>query len=168
MNEVKAKIFLTLTLTLTLFKPMSSITVLVADDQQKNRMTCLHLLRDEKKIHVVGEARNGLEVITSVAKLKPHILLLNFNLLKRKRIPFLQTLRLSSPKTKVILLTRRARETTLLKALSYGIRGYLRESLLTTFLPKMVHVVNNGEAWVPRKMVSKILDHLTNLTTHEE
>ena len=147
---------------------MSSITVLVADDQQKNRMTCLDLLRYEKKIHVVGEARNGLEVITSVAKLKPHILLLNFNLLKRKRIPFLQTLRLSSPKTKVILLTRRARETTLLKALSYGIRGYLRESLLTTFLPKMVHVVNNGEAWVPRKMVSKILDHLTNLTTHEE
>ena len=147
---------------------MSSITVLVADDQQKNRMTCLDLLRDEKKIHVVGEARNGLEVITSVAKLKPHILLLNFNLLKRKRIPFLQTLRLSSPKTKVILLTRRARETTLLKALSYGIRGYLRESLLTTFLPKMVHVVNNGEAWVPRKMVPKILDHLTNLTTHEE
>jgi DNA-binding NarL/FixJ family response regulator len=131
-------------------------------------MTCLDLLRDEKKIHVVVEARNGLEVITSVAKLKPHILLLNFNLLKRKRIPLLQTLRLSSPKTKVILLIRRARETTLLKALSYGIRGYLRESLLTTFLPKMVYVVNDGEAWVPRKMVSKILDYLTNLTTHEE
>ena len=147
---------------------MSSITVLIADDQQKNRTTCLHLLRYEKKIHVVGEARNGLEVLTGVAKLKPHILLLNFNLLKRKRIPFLQTLRLSSPKTKVILLTRRARETAILEALSYGVRGYLRESLLTTFLPKMVHVVNNGEAWVPRKMVSKILDHLTNLTAHEE
>jgi len=147
---------------------MSSITVLIADDQQKNRMTCLALLRHEKKIHVVGEARNGLEVIIGVAKLKPHILLLNFNLLKRKGIPLLQTLRLRSPKTKVILLIRRAREATLLKALSYGVRGYLRESLLTTFLPKMVHDVNNGEAWVPRKMVSKILDHLTNLTTHGE
>ena len=147
---------------------MSSITVLIADDQQKNRMTCLDLLRHEKKIHVVGEARNGLEVITGVGKLKPHILLLNFNLLKRKGIPLLQTLRLSSPKTKVILLIRRAREATLLRALSYGVRGYLRESLLTTFLPKMVHVVNNGEAWVPRKMVSKILDHLINLTNHEE
>ena len=143
---------------------MSSITVLIADDQQKNRTTCLDLLRYEKKIHVVGEARNGLEALTGVTKLKPHILLLNFNLLKGKRIPFLQTLRLRSPKTKVILLTRRARETIILKALSYGVRGYLRESLLTTFLPKMVHVVNSGEAWVPRKMVPKIIDHLINLT----
>ena len=145
---------------------MSSITVLIADDQQKNRTTCLDLLRDEKKIHVVGEARNGLEALTGVARLKPHILLLNFNLLKGKRIPFLQTLRLRSPKTKVILLTRRARETTILKALSYGVRGYLRESLLTTFLPRMVHAVNSGEAWVPHKMIPKIIDHYTNLTTH--
>jgi DNA-binding NarL/FixJ family response regulator len=147
---------------------MSSITVLIADDQQKNRTTCLDLLRDEKEIHVVGEARNGLEVITEVARLKPHILLLNFNLLKRKRIPFLQTLRLRSPKTKVILLTRRAHEATILEALSYGVWGYLRESLLTTFLPKMVNVVNSGQAWVPRKMVPKIIDHLVNLTTHRE
>jgi DNA-binding NarL/FixJ family response regulator len=145
---------------------MSSITVLIADDQQKNRTTCLDLLRDEKKIHVVGEARNGLEALTGVAKLRPHILLLNFNLLKRKRIPFLQTLRLRSPKTKVILLTRRAHEATILKALSYGVRGYLRESLLTTFLPRMVHAVNSGEAWVPHKMIPKIIDHYTNLTTH--
>jgi DNA-binding NarL/FixJ family response regulator len=145
---------------------MSSITVLIADDQQKNRMTCLDLLGYEKRIHVVGEARNGLEAITGVARLKPNILLLNFNLLKKKRIPLLQTLRLRSPKTKVILLTRRARETTILKALSYGVRGYLRESLLTTFLPRMVHVVNNGEAWVPHKMIPKIVDHLINLTTH--
>ena len=145
---------------------MSSITVLIADDRQKNRTTCLHLLRDEKKIHVVGEARNGLEALTGVAKLRPHILLLNFNLLKGKRIPLLQTLRLRSPKTKVILLTRRAHEATILKALSYGVRGYLRESLLTTFLPRMVHVVNNGEAWVPHKMIPKIIDHYTNLTTH--
>jgi DNA-binding NarL/FixJ family response regulator len=147
---------------------MSSITVLIADEKQKNRMTCLDLLRDEKKIHVVGEARNGLEVLTGVAKLRPHILLLNLNLLNRKRISFLQTLRLNSPKTKVILLTRRAHEATILQALSYGVWGYLRENLLTTFLPKMVHVVNSGEAWVPRKMVPKIIDHLINLTTHEE
>ena len=147
---------------------MPLITVLIADHQRKNRMTCLDLLRDEKKIHVVGEARNGLEVLTRVAKLNPHILLLNFNLLKRKRIPFLQTLRLRSPKTKVILLTHHSREATLLQALSYGVWGYLREDLLTTFLPKMVHVVNNGEAWVERTMVPKIIDHLINLTTHGE
>ena len=117
---------------------------------------------------MVGEARNGLEVITSVTKLKPRILLLNLNLLKKKGTPLLQTLRLKSPRTQVILLTSRSPETTILEVLSYGVRGYLRDGLIPTFLPKMVRAVNNGEPWVPRKMVSKIIDRLTILTIREE
>jgi len=147
---------------------MPLIAVIIADHNKSTRMACLHLLQHEKGIRVAGEARNGLEAITGVAKLKPHILLLNFNLLKKKGTPLLQTLRLKSPRTQVILLTRRSPETTILEALSYGVRGYLRDGLIPTFLPKMVRAVNNGEAWVPRKMVSKILDYLTNLTTHGE
>lgn len=142
---------------------MSSITIFIADRQPKIRTACVDLLRQDKKMHVLGEARSGLEAITGLAKLRPHILLLNFNLLQRKSIPFLQALRLNSPKTKVVLLTRRANETALLRALSYGVRGYLRESLLSTFLTKMVHAVNRGETWVPRKMAAKIVDQLQML-----
>ena len=147
---------------------MSPITIVIADHNKSTRATCLGLLQDEKGIRVVGEARNGLEVITSVTKLKPRILLLNLNLLKKKGTPLLQTLRLKSPRTQVILLTSRSPETTILETLSYGVRGYLRDGLIPTFLPKMVRAVNNGEPWVPRKMVSKIIDRLTILTIREE
>jgi DNA-binding NarL/FixJ family response regulator len=147
---------------------MPFITVIIADHVKSTRAACLCLLQHEKGIRVVGEARNELEVISAISRLKPRILLLNFNLLKKKRIPLLQVLRLKSPRTKIILITRRTPEAMLLEVLSTGVRGYLRENLITTFLPKMVRVVNQGEAWVPRKMVSKILDRLTLLAAHKE
>jgi DNA-binding NarL/FixJ family response regulator len=47
-----------------------------------------------------------------------------------------------------------------LAALSNGARGYLKEKAISSFLPKAVRQVEAGEAWVPRKMVGKIVDRL--------
>jgi two-component system nitrate/nitrite response regulator NarL len=147
---------------------MSPITIVIADQYKPTRTICLDLLQREKGIRVVGEARNGLEVISTLAKLKPRILLLNSNLLNKRRTSLLQTIHMKSPRTRVILIVRHVSEPIILEALSYGIRGYLREPFIITFLPKTVRAVNTGEAWIPRKMVSKIIDCLTNLTICEE
>jgi two-component system nitrate/nitrite response regulator NarL len=147
---------------------MSPIRIVIADHYKPTRTICLDLLQREQGMQVVGEARNGLEVISTLGKVKPRILLLNSNILNKKRTPLLQALRQKSPQTRVILIVRRVSEATILEALSYSVRGYLRESLITTFLPKTIRAVNTGEAWVPRKMVSKIIDRLTTLTIREE
>jgi len=143
---------------------MSPITVLISDHDGARRAACVRLLQAEKGIRLAGRARSGLEDLSSLAKLKPRILLISLNLFKENEIADIYFLRQISPQTKVILLTRRGPETRILKALSYGARGYIEEKFLETFLAKAVRHVDAGEAWVSRKMVAKIIERLARLT----
>jgi DNA-binding NarL/FixJ family response regulator len=146
---------------------MSAITVLIADRDEARRAACARLLQPEKGIRVVGRAQSGLEALSATTKLKPRILLLGLNLLQRKKIALLCALRQKSPRTKVILLTHHTPETRILEALSYGARDYLEEKVLSAFLAKAVRCVDAGEAWVPRKMVARIIERLARLTACE-
>ena len=142
---------------------MPPITVVIADREKASRAACLRLLRPEKGIRVVGEARSGLEAIAA-AKLRPRILLLDVNMAAGNGVALLRVLRQKSPRTKVILLTRRASQARILDVLAHGARGYLDKKAFRTLLPKAVRLVDAGQAWVPRKMVAKILDRLAHLT----
>jgi len=144
---------------------MPPISVVVADRQKADRDECLRMLEPESGIRVVGEARSGLEAITFTSRLRPRILLLDLGLAREEGSSLIPVLRRKSPQTKVLLLTDEASESRILEALAHGARGYLDKSLLATFLPRAVRVVDAGEAWVPRKMVAKIMDRLAGLTT---
>jgi|SRR5688572_17987717 DNA-binding NarL/FixJ family response regulator len=143
---------------------MSQITVVIAERQRTDRAACLRLLEPESGIRVVGEARSGLEAITSTAHLRPNILLLDLAMARAQRMPLIPAVRQKSPQTKVILLTDGPSEARTLEALAHGARGYLDKALLPTFLARAVRVVDAGEAWVPRKMVALIMDRLAGLT----
>ena len=143
----------------------SPITVLIAERQRADRAACLRLLETERGIRVVGEARSGLETIASTGRLRPRILLLDLALARAEASPLIPALRQKSPQTKVILLTDGASEARTLEALAHGARGYLDRSVLAMFLARAVRVVDAGEAWVPRKMVARIMDRLARMTT---
>ena len=83
----------------------SPITVVIAEHQVADRAACLRLLEAERGIRVVGEAKSGLEAITSTGRLRPRILLLDLALARAQRMPLIPALRQKSPQTKVILLT---------------------------------------------------------------
>ena len=141
------------------------ITVLIADPKPAIRATCRRILQPGKGVRVVGEARNGLETIAAAIKLKPSILLLDVSLSSGAGASLLPIICKKSPKTRVILLTGfLTPEARVLKALSFGARGYFNKKVLQKFLAKAVRVVALGEVWVPRKMVAKIIDLLTTFT----
>lgn len=140
------------------------ITVVIADGDKASRARSLNTLQPEKGISVVGVARNGLEAILATDGLKPHILLLNLNLFMGKGDDLLRALRRKSPRTKMILLARRASRTLILEALTRGAMGYLKEKAIDDFLLKAVRQVVAGEAWVPRRMAAMIVNHLKRHT----
>lgn len=143
---------------------MAPISVVIAGGLRELAF-CRRLLEPERGIAVVGEVPNGLDALAAVARLRPRVLLLDFDRPRLDALVALPRIRLRSPRTKVILLrTRRTSETLILEALSRGARGYLDRAAVPTFLPKAVRAVDAGEAWVPRRMVSKILDRLMRLT----
>lgn len=147
---------------------MPAITVLIAERQKAARAACVELLEPEKGIRIVGEAKSGIEAIASVRRLRPRIVLLDFDLARSAGHSLIPALRHKSPRTQVILLTHGSAASRAFEALAYGARGYVDRSFARTFLARAVRVVDGGEAWVPRKMVARIIDRLAALTARTE
>jgi DNA-binding NarL/FixJ family response regulator len=142
---------------------MTPITVVIAERRHANRAACRRVLERETGIRVVAEARSGLQVLAS-SKLNARVLLLGMDLSPGNSVVLLRILRQQTRRTKVILLTDAVPESAILDALAHGARGYLARRALPVFLTKAVRAVNAGQAWVPRKMVTKIIARLARLT----
>ena len=141
------------------------ITVLVADSKGSVRAACARILKPEKGIQIVGEAGSASQALAAAMKYKPKVLLLDLALAQPARgSSMLSAISRNLPRTTVILLTSGSSENRILEALCCGARGFIVTKKLRNFLPKAVRVVHAGEAWVPRKMVAKIIDRLVRLS----
>jgi DNA-binding NarL/FixJ family response regulator len=139
------------------------ITVVIADAERATRAACRRNLLSEKRIRVVREARTPMEAVAA-ATLKPRLLLLNESVLAGDGVSLLSLIRDKCPSTKVLLVTTRASESRILDVLAGGAQGYLSMKALPALLVKAIVAVDSGEAWVPRRMVDKIIRRLDRLS----
>ena len=114
---------------------------------------------------MVGEAQNSTEVRAAV-DLKPRVLVLDVEL-GSDGLTLLRIVRRTAPRTKVLMLVDRRSEAGLLNVLFAGARGYLERAAVQRFLPRAVRVVDAGETWVPRRLVSRITDQLVGLNARD-
>jgi len=139
------------------------ITVLIADRERKRAATCVDLLRRARGIRLIGTVATVREAVAS-AERQPDIILLDLNMMADSDLAAVPLVRARSPRTHVILLTGRAAESQILEAISHGARGYLGALVLRRFLTKAVRAVRDGETWVSRSMVAKLIDRLADLS----
>jgi len=146
---------------------MPPIGVVIAGRAKADRAAWRSLLDPEKDIRVVAEARSALDAVSATERLKPGILLLDLALFDGDGTSFLRVIRQESPWTQVLLLTHQALEARTLEVLCRGARGYLEKRTLRTYLARAIRAVDAGEAWVPRKMVAKLMDRLVRLSSSD-
>ncbi len=159
---------------------MQPITVAIVDVNLEKRAQLEQFLqRDEKSIKVlvdiksnhkrVGErrikSRKHLalidDVVARVNRLKPRVLLANTHQLSGVCYELLIALRRNCPDTLVVLLVEKSvEENQALKALANGARGFLDCSSDFLNFSKAIFAVDQGEAWVPRKILGKAMDKI--------
>jgi DNA-binding NarL/FixJ family response regulator len=135
---------------------MRAITVAIASVAQSGLAVCEQLLRRQGDIDLLQA--DVADTASAVLALKPRILLLA---LQPGQEHLLQALRLHSPDTRVVLLTEsQPDDDMLVSALMHGARGCLEHSALESHLVKAVRSVDGGEAWVPRRILGKVMDRM--------
>lgn len=138
---------------------MQTITVAIADPDRAGLMACKRMLRHDLDITVVGQATSCKDLVAKVLRLKPRILLFSLGLCTDAKCALLRALCRECPATHVVLLADHSvQEDLLVYALAIGARGYLEHGVVERQLAKAVRGVNRGEAWVPRKMLGKIME----------
>lgn len=138
---------------------MQTITVAIAGRQTEGLATCEHLLRQAPDTEVVAQAATWMEVIATVRKFKPRVLVCSFEICTDTDYPLLLELRRECPYTRVVLLADdHIEEDRLMHALRIGASGYLGHDEIQLQLARAIRRVDQGETWVPRRMLGKMVE----------
>ncbi|MBU1424392.1 MAG: DNA-binding response regulator [Gammaproteobacteria bacterium] len=165
---------------------MQTVTVAVADVDRDRRVAYERLLHGEEGITLLSNAgpNNGdrndhafanrrREQRTDVSacenevarlkRLKPSVMLVSMDMGEDEDHALLLSLRCVCPESHIVLLADDAvYDSKILQALAIGARGYLKHETAELHISKAVQVVGRGEAWVPRKMLGRIMDRVLN------
>ena len=99
--------------------------------------------------------------VARIKRLKPLVLLVNLNLCTDDDYALLLSLRHECPEALMVFLADNSvHEDKILKVLEIGARGYLKYETVQLHLSGAIKAVGRGEAWVPRKMLGNIMDHM--------
>jgi len=103
----------------------------------------------------------------SLANREPRAVLLDLHLPELGGIGGVAVIQRMQPATKIVLLTARPDELECIAALKAGAWGYCDRNIDPPLLVRALDVVQKGEIWVGRKLVSRLLEELTTLAEQQ-
>lgn len=140
--------------------PHRVISVLVADDHGIVREGLRRLLESEHDLNVVGEARDGREVLDEVEQLKPQVVVLDITMPRLGGLETLERLRASHPDVKVILLSVHGDPPFIQSAIALGADGYVLKNGRAAEIVTAVREVMNGGSYFSPVVAREIVDQL--------
>lgn len=139
------------------------IRVVLADDHTVVRSGLRLMLEADSEIEIVGEAADGNQAYSLVAREKPNILLLDISMPPgQSGLVACEKVVKDFPATKVIILTMFAEPDYLLFTLRGGASGYVLKNATSDELRSAVHAVFNGGTYIYPKMADLLKEHMAS------
>ncbi|MCI8485364.1 MAG: response regulator transcription factor [Lachnospiraceae bacterium] len=130
-----------------------SAKIVIADDHSMIREGLKQLLEMDGDVEVVGEAANGIECLDVLEKIIPQVLLLDINMPNMNGLEVLEKIKENNINVKVIILTVHNEIEYLLKAVEFGINGYILKEADSSELKKAIYNVINGETYIQPRLI---------------
>lgn len=132
------------------------IKIMIADDQQLIRDSLKIILEANKDFSVTDTVANGQEVLESIKKKKPDIILMDVRMPVMDGTVCTKYVKEKYPNIKVIILTTFDDDDFIFSALKYGASGYLLKGASTQELYKAIQTVYNGGAMINPDIAEKV------------
>lgn len=133
------------------------IKVLIADDQELIRTSLQIVLNNQDNIEVTDVVANGQEVMRSVHKSKPDVILMDIRMPKMDGVQCTKIIKENYPDIKIIILTTFDDDEYVYNALKYGASGYLLKGVSIDELVKAIHTVYSGRAMINPDIATKVV-----------
>jgi two-component system, NarL family, nitrate/nitrite response regulator NarL len=140
------------------------IRLVIADDHPIFRDGLRKLLSLEDDFEVVGEARDGTEVLDLVRDKDPDVLLLDLRMPGLDGLSVLQNLKNSGSRSKVIILTASDDKNEFVQAMKLGCSGIVLKQTATELLYKSIRKVNAGEIWLDSHTTAAVMRQFASPT----
>lgn len=133
------------------------IKVLIADDQELIRQSLQIVLNSKKDIEVTDVAADGQEVIRSIRRQKPDVVLMDIRMPKMDGVQCTKIIKENYPQIKIIILTTFDDDEYVYNALKFGASGYLLKGVSMDELENAIKIVHSGRAMINPDIATKVL-----------
>ena len=147
---------------------MNKIKVLVADDHTIVRKGLCALLKGETDIVVIGEARDGKEVIRKVGELSPDVIVMDINMPLLNGIEATRNIKKVHSTTGIIILTMYADEGYVHEAILAGASGFLLKNTIPQDLCAAIRAVSRGESFLSPSISKTVIERYTRLNPSDK
>ena len=135
---------------------MKQITVLLADDNTLVRRDIREILDREDDLEVVGEAKNGLQAVAMVKKLRPALVLMDLAMPRLNGLQATRQILKAVPATKVLMLSAHSDEAYIANAVNSGAMGYLIKQTSSNNVCHAIREVQKGNTFfspsIPKRL----------------
>jgi NarL family two-component system response regulator LiaR len=134
----------------------STLRLVIADDHPTTRAGIRAILAQASDLLVIGEAQDGFEAQRLVAELKPHILLLDLQMLGPRPAEVEKWVRTHYPETITLVLTAHERDAYLASMADAGAAGFLSKSRPPEQLIAAIRRAAHGEILFDSEQLARI------------
>ena len=144
---------------------MTSVRVVLVDDQALFREGLRTLLSTRADIEVVGEAADGVQAVTLVGQTQPAVVLMDLQMPVMDGVQATAKLRERHPEVRVLVLTTFDDEGNVFGALRAGAAGYLLKDVSLDTLVSAIHAAARGECFLQSTVTGTVVDAVTRMMT---
>ncbi len=137
-----------------------SIGVVVVDDHRLFAEGLTRLLDVEDDIEVLGTGATGREAVTLVERLRPRVLLLDFDMPEGNGVVTATEIKARWPETMIVMISGSTDDSLLLRAIDAGCSGYLTKDRAASDVASAVRTVAAGEALLSPAAMARLLPRL--------
>jgi DNA-binding NarL/FixJ family response regulator len=140
--------------------PPPQIEVLLVDDHRMFADSLSRLLSDERDIKVVGIAETGSAAIEHAVRLRPHVVLVDYQLPDQDGVAVTAEIKKRVPTAMVVMLTGSSDDRVLLAAIEVGCSGFLTKDRAASSVAEAVRAAAAGEALISPALLARLLPRL--------
>lgn len=135
------------------------INILVVDDDVLVASALKTILETEDSLHVSGIGSDGKDAVRMYRETKPDVLLMDIRMKEMNGLEASEQILSEYPDAKILLLTTFSDDEYIVKALKFGVKGYLLKQDYTSIIPA-IKAVCTGQTVFGTEIVSRIPDLL--------
>ena len=139
---------------------MTTITVLIAEDQTLMRQGLRTILELNDGFAVVGEAENGRQAVERALALRPDVVLMDVRMPELGGVEATAQIAQALPTTKIILLTTFDHDAYIFDGMQAGARAYLLKDVPMAELLDTIRRIHAGESILQPSIAARLIAQL--------
>ena len=142
---------------------MKKIRILLIEDNRLLRDGIVAILKKQPDFHVAAAIGNGENVLLTMEKVKPNVLLLDLGLRNQNSLQIVKLSKQHSPETKIIVMDLIPLQSDVLEFVQAGVSGFiLKDASIVEFL-KTIRSVCKGSQVLPPHLTGSLFSQIVEL-----